>query len=57
VKNLEIAQRTVDALTTDRDRRLRELDARDQVAVQQQMMTGAYVLVTAAEPDQPEASS
>lgn len=45
-KNLETAQRTVDALAADRERRLRELDHRDQVAVQQQMMTGAYVVIT-----------
>ena len=56
-KNLEIAQRTVDALAADRDRRLRDLDARDQVSVQQQMMTGSYVAIAAPPPSQPDASS
>jgi SNF2 family DNA or RNA helicase len=57
VKNLEIAQRTANALAAERERRLRELDARDQVAAQQQMMTGAYVSIMAPDPDQPDASS
>ena len=57
LKNLEISQRTADALATDRERRLRELDARDQVAVQQQMMTGAYVTIAAPDRNQPDASS
>jgi hypothetical protein len=57
VKNLETAQRTADALTVDRERRLGELAARDQVAAQQQMMTGAFVAITAQNLDQPDASS
>ena len=47
VRNLEIAQRTADSLASDRERRLGELDARDQVTAQQQMMTGAYVNIAA----------
>jgi ATP-dependent helicase HepA len=51
VRNLEIAHRTAEALALDRKRRLRELDARDQVAAQQQMMTGAYVAITNHDPN------
>ena len=46
LKNLQTAARTVEVLAADRERRLRELDNRDQVAIQQQMMTGAYVVIT-----------
>ena len=57
-KSLENAQRTVATLVADRERRIRELDARNQVAVQQQLMTGAYVLISTAEPQtEPLASS
>src|SRR5262249_8620617 len=41
VKNLDTAERRLAALAEDRERRVRELDARDQVAVQQQMVSGA----------------
>lgn len=48
LKNLDTAQRIADSLESDRERRLRELDALDQVAAQQQMMTGAYVKISAS---------
>ena len=56
LKNLETADRMVESLAADRERRLRELAARDQVVVQQQMMTGAYVRIEPAA-QEPDASS
>ena len=56
VKNLETAQRMVDSLEADKERRLLELAARDQVVVQQQMMTGAWVRIEPSA-QKPDASS
>jgi ATP-dependent helicase HepA len=49
-KNLETARRVLDTLATDRERRLSELNGRDQVSAQHEMMTAAFVTIAGEDP-------
>jgi len=49
VKNLETAGRAVDNLAAERDRRLGELSARDQVSAQHELLSASYVEIVPEE--------
>ena len=56
IKNLENAGRVVDTLAAERDRRLAELDARDQVSAQHELLSASYVEIVADDSAAPAAA-